>query len=46
MPFKLVEITKESDNTKKEHTVNYQYKFNTVIDSVFDKLDITGYEVN
>lgn len=46
LPFKLVEITKENDNISKEHIVNYEYDFNTVIDSTFNEPDISGYEIN
>lgn len=46
LTMKLVEITKENDNSKKEHITNYEYSFDSITNDKISEPSITGYEVN
>lgn len=46
LTMKLVEITKETDNTKKEHITNYEYNFDSIDNEKISEPDIRGYKEN
>ena len=46
LTMKVIEITKESNNIKKEYITNYEYNFDSITDDEISEPNTIGYEEN
>ena len=46
LTMKVIEITKESNNNKKEYITNYEYNFDSITDDEISEPNTIGYEEN
>lgn len=46
LTMKVIEITKENNNNKKEYITNYEYNFDSITDDEISEPNTIGYEEN